>query len=275
MADDSDPRAVARQGKDYWNDRARRSGGDAIRAACLDEPIANACIEAVQRKILEEALSRLARRRSLRGATVLDFGCGSGRWIETLRREGCRHVGIDVARGMLALARGGHRDGCLVAIDGERLPFADRTFDLIWSVAAVHHNPHDAQERIVAELSRVLKGDGAIVLFEGVGPRRAAGEVYWPRPLGEWMDIGARHGLRCVWRRGARYMVLASAVERIFARSQEAGVRRREGSGGGRGNFWWRAAGRIDVWLDPFLLRVLPARFQSRAAMVFVRTGGR
>ena len=248
--------------KEYWNARARESAGDSVRAACLDDPVANECIDRVQRKVMAAALLELARRKRLAGSRVLDLGCGSGRWIETLRREGCRHVGVDVAADMLAIAKGDHPGAHLAAVDGGNLPFADRTFDLIWSIAATHHNPHAAQERIVAEMARVLKGDGAIVLFEGVGPHGAAGDVYWPRPLGEWMDVAERHGLTCIWHRGARDMVLASVVEKI---------ERRPG-GGMRGGFLRRAIRRMDASLDPYLLSVLPGRFKNRAAMIFEKT---
>jgi SAM-dependent methyltransferase len=265
-------RATARLGREYWNGRARRSGGDVLRAACLDDPVANECIDRVQRRVLARALSELARRKRLAGAMVLDFGCGSGRWIENLRREGCRHVGVDAAADMLALTKGGLPGACLATSDGERLPFSDRTFDLIWSVAVVHHNPYDVQERIVAEMVRVLKSDGAIVLFEGVGPRTASAETYWPRAFGDWVEVVGRHGLSCVWRRGARYMVLASALEKLAGgrprNQQAADLRQAVHAGAGRER-WRRAAGRIDVWLDPYLLRLLPARFQNRAAMIF------
>jgi SAM-dependent methyltransferase len=252
--------------KQYWNERARESAGDAIRAAGLDDPVANRCIDRVQRKVMAAALSELGRRRSLAGSTVLDLGCGSGRWIETLRREGCRPVGVDVAAHMLALAKRDHPGANLAAAGGGDLPFADGSFDLIWSIAVTHHNPPAAQERIVAETARVLKRDGAIVLFEGVGPHAAAGENYWPRPLREWMEVAERHGLACVWQRGARYVLLASAVEKI-SKSRAAGD--------ARAAFLRRTIRRIDVWLDPYLLPVLPRRFQNRAAMIFTKAPAR
>jgi SAM-dependent methyltransferase len=254
MPDDAGGHAVPPEVKDYWNARARRSGGDAVRAACLDEPLANACIDAVQRRVLGEALARLARRRELDGSAVLDLGCGSGRWIGALGAAGCRYVGVDVAGEMLELASADHPGTCLVLAEGQALPFAGARFDLIWSVAAVHHSPHDAQPRIVEEMARVLKSDGAILLFEGLGGRAAGGEVYWPRPLDEWLEIGRRAGLRCVWRRGARYLIAASAIEKIVGRSSLGGLS--------------RVAARLDVWLDPYLLPLLPARYWSRAAMI-------
>jgi SAM-dependent methyltransferase len=269
LVDDRDPRAAARRSRDFWNTRAQRSGGDPVRAAGLDDPVANACIEAVQRRIVTRALAFLARRRDLPGAALLDLGCGSGRWIQTVRRAGWRYIGMDAAGDMLALARAGDPGAPLVAADGAWLPFAGASFAAVCSIAAVHHNPYEVQDRMLAEMVRVLDHDGALFLFEGVGRRGAGGSFYWPRPLDDWMEALRRLGLSCVWHRGARYLILASAMERISKRgrqqsgdsSQEALARR-----------WRRGLSRVDVWLDPYLMSVLPSRCLNRVAMIFGRS---
>jgi ubiquinone/menaquinone biosynthesis C-methylase UbiE len=73
---------------------------------------------------------------------VLDVGCGTGNYALALRgRTGCRVIGVDPSRRMLALARRNDRERAIPFVQamGERLPFADDTFDFVFSVDVIHH----------------------------------------------------------------------------------------------------------------------------------------
>lgn len=236
----------------YWNARARQYASDPVRAACLDDAGENRAIDGVQRHLLRAALRRLQERTTLRGKTVLDFGCGSGRWISFLREYGLVYSGADIAEEMLAIAHRVHPDADLRRIESNRLPYPDTSFDIVSSVAVVHHNQYEAQDGIIAEMARVLRPDGTLLLFEGLGERDAADTNYFPRPLHDWMDLAAGHGLSCTWHRGATYMLLRSLARRAGA--------------------WRRALTRIDAVVDPYVLPLLPQRYHTRAVMVFART---
>ena len=89
---------------------------------------------------------------------ILDFGNGSGAVAHSLAREsGARVVGVDVAQNSLFPIPA-------VSYDGERLPFKDATFDLVYAVFVVHHCPD--VDSVLNELSRVSKG--RILLIEDV-----------------------------------------------------------------------------------------------------------
>ncbi|HRU04789.1 MAG TPA: methyltransferase domain-containing protein [Candidatus Brocadiia bacterium] len=110
----------------------------------------------------------LARRagllRQLKGAGLgLDVGCGTGRLLEAV---GGRGVGVDLSAGMLGvMAR--HGRGAAARASAAALPFADETFDAVWSVAVLHHLA--GPERVaaaVAEMWRVARPGGAVVIWD-------------------------------------------------------------------------------------------------------------
>ena len=109
--------------------------------------------------ILLSQLAQLPRRR------VLDVGCGTG---ELLRMVGERfpettRTGLDLSAEMLSVARHKLGEGVeLVQGDAERLPFADRAFDVVLCCDSFHHYPNP--RAVLAQFARVLQprpGGGA------------------------------------------------------------------------------------------------------------------
>lgn len=131
------------------------------------------------------ALSRLRGQvldaARLDGAeALLDVGCGTGTLaIAAARRLGgtAKVAGIDPAPHQIARARGKARRAGL-DIDFrqatiEALPFADRSFDRAFSTLMLHHLPPDVKRQGLAELMRVLRPGGRLVVADF---RRAATE---------------------------------------------------------------------------------------------------
>lgn len=107
---------------------------------------------------------------------VLDAGCGAGRMSRYLTDRGCRVRGIDLAPGMIEMARRDHpglnfRTGSI-----DDLPYADDAFvgALYWY--SVIHSPDDVLPAILAEAVRVVKPGGyVLVAFQaGSGSRDVA-----------------------------------------------------------------------------------------------------
>ena len=99
-----------------------------------------------------------------RDADVLDAGCGVGYGAAHLARVARRVVGVDVFEDAIAYARRRYADAGVefVVADVRELPFPDATFDTVCSFEIVEH-VSDA-ECFVAELARVLRPDGTLVL---------------------------------------------------------------------------------------------------------------
>ena len=106
----------------------------------------------------------------LQGLRVLDFGCGHGMAAVVLARQGGQVTAFDLSWGYLSEARKRARansvDIHFVQANGERLPFADASFDRIWGNAILHHL--DLQTT-ATELFRVLAPGGVAVFAEPWG----------------------------------------------------------------------------------------------------------
>jgi SAM-dependent methyltransferase len=124
----------------------------------------------------------LAACGDVRGLTVLDSGCGEGRFCRILLERGARRVlGIDLCEPMINAARELHsgKDSYRVA-DAEDLSFLD---DLSFDLAISYLNQCDLRDfkANTREIFRVLKPGGRFVIAN-VHPMRSA--------VGEWHTAG-------------------------------------------------------------------------------------
>lgn len=100
---------------------------------------------------------------------TLEVAVGTGRNLPYYRRD-VPLTGVDVSRQMLDLARQRaarlRREVDLQVADAQALPFADGCFDTVVATLAVCSIPDD--RAAVAEMSRVLRPGGSLVLLEHV-----------------------------------------------------------------------------------------------------------
>lgn len=87
-------------------------------------------------QVAADALLRLAPR------SILDIGCGSGWLLEQCRNRVELAVGVESQAELLDDLAG--RGLAVVRADASRLPFADRTFDLVVLRNVLHHVMHPA-----------------------------------------------------------------------------------------------------------------------------------
>ncbi|MGW1194403.1 class I SAM-dependent methyltransferase [Streptomyces sp. NPDC002536] len=100
---------------------------------------------------------------------VVDIGCGRGTSTRILAEQlrPTRLVGIDLAPALLADARervGRHRDVRteFLQADFHQLPLAGGSAESVVAAFCLYHSPQP--ERVLAEIARVLAGDGLAVL---------------------------------------------------------------------------------------------------------------
>jgi SAM-dependent methyltransferase len=97
------------------------------------------------------------------GLRVLDAGCGMGRWLHFARARGARIVGLDVSAAVDVAARREGDDALLVQADLRRPPFAEGSFDLVYSLGVVHHLADPASA--VRALAALVRPGGMLRLF--------------------------------------------------------------------------------------------------------------
>jgi SAM-dependent methyltransferase len=97
------------------------------------------------------------------GERILDLGCGDGQLTERIAAAGAQVTGIDASPQMVAGARGRGIDATEGA--AESLPFADASFDAVFSNAVLHWVR--GQDEMMAEVHRVLRPGGRFVAEMG------------------------------------------------------------------------------------------------------------
>ncbi len=110
----------------------------------------------------EPEIEAFAGFKNWAGRRVLEIGVGMGADLFRFSKAGAAAVGLDLSPVSLKLARqNAESNGSLPPLlngDAELLPFADQTFDLVYSWGVLHHTPDT--ERAVSEVHRVLRPGG-------------------------------------------------------------------------------------------------------------------
>lgn len=148
----------------------------------------------------------------VRGLSVCDIGCGTGRHAVRLAAAGARVTAVDFSEGMLAQARAKAGSGMVNFVRhdiGTRLPLADGAFDRVICCLVVDH-VRDL-DHLFSEMGRVCAASGRIVvssmhpamMLQGVQARfndPATGEKVYPESvpnqLSDYVMAALRAGLR-------------------------------------------------------------------------------
>lgn len=98
------------------------------------------------------------------GDYILDVGCGTGIFTESILAHGAEIVGLDLSLPMVSAAAERFRARPFYPMVGNMLalPFASGSFDKVFSMTAIEFVANG--QAAVAELERVTKNGGAIVL---------------------------------------------------------------------------------------------------------------
>ncbi|MDD2731175.1 MAG: class I SAM-dependent methyltransferase [Candidatus Portnoybacteria bacterium] len=96
---------------------------------------------------------------------VLDLGCGNGRLLDLLRDKKINYIGIDNSSALIAAAQKRHPGADFRVGDALNLPFSDNYFDIIYSIAVLHHIPsEELRTKFLEEAKRVLKPGGILII---------------------------------------------------------------------------------------------------------------
>ncbi len=148
----------------------------------------------------ERRLNMLNTAAPLSGKRVLEVGCGIGMYVRGIRRYTPHVVGLDVEEERVAEGCRGGLVNLLVGV-GERLPFEDGCFDVVFSHEVLEHVEDDRQA--CREMARVLRPDGRAVIFvpNRLYPFETHG-IYWRgryhfgnQPFVNWLPDAWRNRL--------------------------------------------------------------------------------
>ena len=120
------------------------------------------------------------------GQRLLEVGCGMGTDLLQFARGGAQVTGVDLTPRSIEISRQ-HlavygESGEFAISDGENLPFADESFDVVYSNGVLHHMPDTAGA--VREVHRVLRPDGQARIM-----------LYYRNSMHYWGQIILRYGL--------------------------------------------------------------------------------
>jgi ubiquinone/menaquinone biosynthesis C-methylase UbiE len=109
----------------------------------------------------------LCKFKAFRGKSLLEIGCGLGTDLLQFARNGALVTGVDLTEESVALAQKRFElygvQGTFRTADAENLPFADNSFDVVYSFGVLHHTPNT--QKAIDEVYRVLKPGGDIVIM--------------------------------------------------------------------------------------------------------------
>lgn len=102
-----------------------------------------------------------------RGLRVLEIGCGCGSEAERFARAGARYTAVDLTNAAVGITQRRFQlaslSGSFTQGDAENLPFADGSFDLVYSHGVLHHTPDTP--RTIREVHRVLAPGGRAMIM--------------------------------------------------------------------------------------------------------------
>lgn len=127
------------------------------------------------------------RPEELKGARILDVGCGAGRFAEIALNAGAEVVALDYSSAVDA-CRANHRDAkTLDVVQGDvyALPFAPGSFDFVYCLGVLQHTPDVHGAFAALPLMLRPKGKLAVDLY----PRLLI-NVLWPK---YWLRSVTRH----------------------------------------------------------------------------------
>jgi SAM-dependent methyltransferase len=117
---------------------------------------------------IAEVRRRWDAARKASPKTILDFGTGVGASLPHLARmfPDADLTALEVSQKCLALAQARGVKAEFVCYEGDRIPLPEEKFDLVFSSCVFHHIPSTEHVGLLAQLRRLLRPGGWLVIFE-------------------------------------------------------------------------------------------------------------
>lgn len=130
--------------------------------------------------LLKEAFAKFPVRPK-----VLDVGCGIGLVHPLLEPLVSELHGVDVSAASIETAKVNNASVHYQSYDGHKLPYRDAEFDAAFAICVMHHVPVPEWSAFGAEMARVVKPGGLLVVIEHNPANPATQWVVHRSPLDE------------------------------------------------------------------------------------------
>ena len=110
----------------------------------------------------EERWINLAFQKNKNIRSVLDVGCGSGRFNIPIYKKGINVVALEYDKNALLELKGKEEAIPILLGDGKKLPFRNQSFDCMLCIQAVDYIDNE-KKFFFAECNRVLKDNGLLI----------------------------------------------------------------------------------------------------------------
>lgn len=113
--------------------------------------------------LIAESVNILVKEKSLK--KILDVGCGTGKLVEFLNKQGLQASGCDESKEAVRLGRKTNTPKLIKKASATKLPYKTGSFDLVTSISVIEHLSKKQARTFLLETSRVLKPHGFVFLI--------------------------------------------------------------------------------------------------------------
>jgi SAM-dependent methyltransferase len=129
------------------------------------------------------------------GKTVLDAGCGMGRFMEVAASHGAHVVGLDLSRSVERARKTTRFPGQADFVQGDLMnpPFEVECFDVVYSIGVLHHTP--STRKAFAQIAPLVRKGGRISIwvYRTWEPEVPVSKASWAfSKLQAWSSDGVR-----------------------------------------------------------------------------------
>ena len=154
---------MADRNKEIFNSRSTHYNDDVDASVSFSGLKANFFTKTKAEYFLEYIRKDIGDPRDL---DVLDLGCGIGVFEGLFHNTFKKLSGIDVSSSSLEIAKKSCENAEFFLYDGGGLPFADNSFDVVFTICVMHHVPPENWKKFLQEAKRVTKPGGTFAVFE-------------------------------------------------------------------------------------------------------------
>jgi SAM-dependent methyltransferase len=140
--------------------------------------------------VLEETIARTQRAPS--ELDLLDYGCGDGKYFPYWCQRGlnpCRIHGLDVSKIRIERCHSLGFQNAAVLEPGQPLPYANDSFDMVNCMEVIEHIPANEGKKAVAEISRVLRPGGFLLISTPNYPIKRFYDMFDACFHGKWSRV--------------------------------------------------------------------------------------